>query len=46
MIVKKDEVLNQWLEEQLMAGFIIESSLRYVTLTALYFYILKKDGFL
>ena len=46
MIVKKDEVLNQWLEEQLMAEFIMESSSRYVTLTALCFYILKKDGFL
>ena len=46
MIVKKDEVLNQWLEEQLIAGFIMESSSRYAVLAVLCFYIPKKNGFL
>ena len=41
MIVKKDKSLNQWLEEQLKAGLMVESSLRY---TVLYFYIPKKNG--
>ena len=40
MMVKEDKSLNQWLEEQLKAGLIVESSLRYVTL---YFYIPKKN---
>ena len=42
MTVKKDKVLNQWLEEQLKAELIVESSSRYVVLC---FYISKKDGF-
>ena len=41
IIVKEDKVLNQWLEEQLKAGLIVESNLRY---TAPYFEIPKKDG--
>jgi len=41
MIIKKDKVLSQWLDEQLTAGLIKESKSRYV---ALYFYIPKKDG--
>ena len=40
MTIKKKESLNQWLDKQLKAGLIVESSLRYV---ALYFYIPKKD---
>jgi len=40
MIVKENEALNQWLEEQLKMGLIVESSLRYV---ALYLYIPKKN---
>jgi len=43
MTIKKEEVLNQWLDEQLKAGLIMESKLR---CTALYFYISKKDGLL
>jgi len=41
--VKEDEVLNQWLKEQLKAGLIliVESSSRYAILC---FYIPKKDG--
>ena len=38
--IKKEELLNQWLDKQLKAGLIIESKSRYI---ALYFYILKKD---
>ena len=36
MTIKKEEALNQWLNEQLKAGLIVESKLRYV---APYFYI-------
>ena len=39
--MKEEEVLNQWLDEQLKAGLIVESKLRY---TASCFYIPKKDG--
>ena len=39
--LKKEEALNQWLDEQLKAGLIVESKSRYV---APYFYIPKKDG--
>ena len=41
IILKKEEALNQWLDEQLKAGLIVESKSRYA---ALCFYILKKDG--
>jgi len=41
MTGKENKALNQWLEEQLKVGLIVESSLRY---TALCFYIPKKDG--
>ena len=41
MILKEKEALNQWLNEQLKAGLIVESKSRY---TALCFYIPKKDG--
>jgi len=41
MTLKEEEALNQWLDEQLKAGLIIESKSRY---TALCFYIPKKDG--
>ena len=40
MTIKEDEVLNQWLNEQLKAGLIKESKSRYVVPC---FYILKKD---
>jgi len=40
MTIKENETLNQWLDEQLKAGLIVESSLRYI---ALCFYIPKKD---
>ena len=43
MILKKEEVLNQWLDKQLKAGLIVELKSRY---TAPYFYIPKKDGLL
>ena len=43
MTLKKEEALNQWLDEQLKAGLIVESKSRY---TALCFYILKKNGLL
>ena len=39
--IKKDKALNQWLEELLKVGLIVESSLRYA---APYFYIPKKNG--
>jgi len=39
-MVKEDEALNQWLNEQLKAGVIVESSSRYIVP---YFYIPKKD---
>ena len=41
MILKEEEVLNQWLDKQLKAGLIVESKSRYA---APYFYIPKKDG--
>ena len=41
MTIKEDKPLNQWLDEQLKARLIVESSLRYIVL---YFYITKKDG--
>ena len=41
MTLKKEEVLNQWLNKQLKAGLIVESKSRYA---ALCFYIPKKDG--
>ena len=41
MILKKEKVLNQWLDKQLKAGLIMESKSRYMVLC---FYILKKDG--
>ena len=41
MTLKKEEVLNQWLDKQLKAGLIVESKSRYA---APCFYIPKKDG--
>ena len=41
MTLKEEEVLNQWLDEQLKTDLIVESKSRY---TALCFYIPKKDG--
>jgi len=41
MTLKEEEALNQWLDEQLKAGLIVESKSRYA---APCFYILKKDG--
>jgi len=41
MTIKEEEALNQWLDEQLKAGLIVESKSRYV---APYFYISKKDS--
>jgi len=41
MMLKEEEALNQWLDEQLKAGLIVESKSRY---TAPCFYIPKKDG--
>jgi len=41
MTIKKEEALNQWLDEQLKAELIVESKSRYV---APCFYILKKDS--
>jgi len=43
MIIKKEEALNQWLDEQLKAGLIVESKSRYA---APCFYIPKKDSLL
>ena len=40
MTIKKDEALNQWLDEQLKTKLIVESSLRYVVSN---FYIPKKN---
>ena len=40
MIIKEEEVLNQWLDEQLKTRLIVKSKLRYM---ALCFYIPKKD---
>ena len=41
MTLKKEEALNQWLDEQLKVSLIVESKSRYA---ALCFYIPKKDG--
>jgi len=41
--LKEEEALNQWLDEQLKAGLIVESKSRY---TVSFFYIPKKDGLL
>ena len=41
MTIKEEEALNQWLDEQLKAGLIVESKSRY---TVPCFYIPKKDG--
>jgi len=41
IILKEEEALNQWLDEQLKAGLIMESKLRYAVLC---FYIPKKDS--
>jgi len=41
MTLKEEEALNQWLDEQLKAGLIVESKSRYA---APCFYISKKDG--
>ena len=41
MILKKEEALNQWLDEQLKTNLIMESKSRYTTSC---FYIPKKDG--
>ena len=41
MTLKKEKALNQWLDEQLKVGLIVESKSRY---TALCFYIPKKDS--
>ena len=43
MIIKEEEALNQWLDEQLKAGLIVESKSRYM---APCFYIPKKDSLL
>ena len=43
MTLKKEEALDQWLDEQLKAGLIVESKSRYAVLC---FYILKKNGLL
>ena len=43
MTLKEEKVLNQWLEEQLKAGLIVESKSRYATSC---FYIPKKDSLL
>ena len=41
MTIKEEEALNQWLDEQLKMGLIVESKSQYV---ASYFYIPKKNG--
>ena len=43
MMLKEEEALNQWLDEQLKARLIVESKSRYA---APYFYIPKKDSLL
>ena len=43
MTLKEEKALNQWLDEQLKAGLIVESKLRYA---ASCFYIPKKDRLL
>ena len=40
IMLKEEEALNQWLDEQLKVGLIVESKSRYA---APYFYIPKKD---
>ena len=40
IMIKDNEALNQWLDKQLKAGLIVESSSRSITL---HFYIPKKD---
>jgi len=40
MTIKENKVLNQWLDEQLKARLIVESSLQYIVPC---FYIPKKD---
>ena len=41
MTLKEEEILNQWLDEQLKVGLIMELKSRYVVLC---FYISKKDS--
>jgi len=41
MTIKEEETLNEWLDEQLKAGLIVESSSKYASLC---FFIPKKDG--
>ena len=41
MTLKKEEALNQWLDEQLKAGLIVELKSKYAVPC---FYIPKKDG--
>jgi len=41
MMLKEEEALNQWLDEQLKMGLIVESKSQYVVPC---FYILKKDS--
>jgi len=41
MTIKEEEAFNKWLDKQLQAELIVESSLRYIVLC---FYILKRDG--
>jgi len=41
--LKEEEALNQWLDEQLKAGLIVESKSRYIVS---FFYIPKKNGLL
>ena len=41
MTIKEKETLNEWLDEQLKAGLIVESSSKYASP---YFFIPKKDG--
>ena len=43
MTIKEEETLNKWLDKQLKAGLIVESSSKYVLLC---FFIPKKDGIL
>ena len=40
IMLKEEEALNQWLDDQLKVGLIVESKSRYA---APYFYIPKKD---
>jgi len=41
MTIKEEETLNEWLDKQLKAGIIVESSSKY---TSPCFFIPKKDG--